>query len=208
MPSCQLDIACAEHCCHVSSFHLPLQARGLFLPHALVSLLRVAPVRFGYGSCTEPFHGISRKESPEQCRRFLPLPSVFFSFLPFSSVSIFFHFFRVPIFSFFSVFFLSSVFSRFIFRKKRGDTVRETPFAKPRFQRFCLSVQTVPPGKESSDFLCSLRGTLRFRQSQFCFLLLAGKTLRTVTVSVPVQFLCHPAWQTLSTSLPLRSEKN
>ena len=40
--------------------------------------------------------------------------SVFFRFLPFSSIfSVFFRFFR------------------FIFRKKRGDTVRETPFAKP-----------------------------------------------------------------------------
>ena len=57
---------------------------------------------------------------------FFPFFSVFFRFLPFFSVS-----FRF--FPFSSVFFpFSSVFFRFIFRKKRGDTVCETPFAKPR----------------------------------------------------------------------------
>ena len=33
----------------------------------------------------------------------------------------------------------SSVSFRFVFRQKRGDTVRETPFAKPRFFVFCPS---------------------------------------------------------------------
>ena len=50
-----------------------------------------------------------------------------FRFFPFSSVS----------FRFFLVFFCV-VFSRFVpfcFQKKRGDTVRETPFAKPRLMR-------------------------------------------------------------------------
>ena len=103
----------------------------------------------------------------------LPLSSVLFSFLPFSSVSICFHFL---------LFFSGSVFFRFFpfssvsfSEKKRGDTVRETPFAKPRFQRFCLSVQTVPLGKESCDFLCSLRGMFWF---QLRFL----KTVPTVPI--------------------------
>ena len=55
--------------------------------------------------------------------RFLPFFSVSFRFFPF--LSVFFRF--LP---FFSVFFR---FFPFHFQKKRGDTVRETPFAKPQF---------------------------------------------------------------------------
>ena len=67
---------------------------------------------------------------------FFPVFSVFFRFFPFSSVcSVSFLFFSVS-FRFLPFFFrslpLSSVFFRCIFRKKRGDTVLETPFAKPR----------------------------------------------------------------------------
>ena len=64
---------------------------------------------------------------------FFPFLSVSFRFLPFSSV--FFRF--LPFFFFFpfsSVFFVFFRFLRFIFRKKRGDTVRETPFAKRRLE--------------------------------------------------------------------------
>ena len=77
------------------------------------------------------------KGSPERCRfrSFRFLPSVFFRFF----FSVFFgrFFFPFPFFRDFSTF--SSVFFHFfrflLFyfqKKKRGDTVRETPFAKPR----------------------------------------------------------------------------
>ena len=62
--------------------------------------------------------------------------SDFFRFFPFFSVSfrflsVFFRFF--PFFSVFFRFFpFSSVFFVSFSEKKRGDTVRETPFAKPR----------------------------------------------------------------------------
>ena len=86
--------------------------------------------------------GISQKGSPERFR-FLPISSVFFryfsAFFRFSVSSFFilpfwlFFFFRGPIFSLFFLFLpFFAVFSRFIFRKKRGDTVCETPFVKPR----------------------------------------------------------------------------
>ena len=57
----------------------------------------------------------------------LPIFSVFF--FRFSFFSDFFRFFSL-FFPCFLPFF--SVFFRFIFRKEWGDTVRETPFAKPR----------------------------------------------------------------------------
>ena len=81
----------------------------------------------------------------------LPIFFHFFRFLPFFSVS--FRFFLFHFFPFFAVFFFFfsgsdflrfffSVFFRIFFRflpfhflrkkEKRGDTVRETPFAKPR----------------------------------------------------------------------------
>ena len=67
----------------------------------------------------------------------LPISSVFFRFLPFSSVFLRFFFpFSSVFFRFLPFFLFSSVFCfRFIFRKKRGDTVRETPFAKPRAKK-------------------------------------------------------------------------
>ena len=83
--------------------------------------------------------GISQKGSPERCRFrlfpfvsvffFPPLFSIFFCFLPFPSFPLFsFIGFRFFLFSFF-LFSFSSV----SFQKKRmGDTVRETTFAKPR----------------------------------------------------------------------------
>ena len=74
--------------------------------------------------------------------------SDFFRFLPFFSVffPFFFRFFPFPVFSFLAVFFgfrffpfffpFSFVFFRFppfpFQKKKGGDTIRETPFAKPR----------------------------------------------------------------------------
>ena len=63
---------------------------------------------------------------------FFPFFSVFFRFLPFSSV--FFSFFLVsfPFSSVFPVFFSFFQFNSFSKKKNRGDTVRETPFAKPR----------------------------------------------------------------------------
>ena len=67
--------------------------------------------------------------------RSLPFSSFSFRFLPFFSVSIFVLFgcfFRAPIFSVSSVFFRFFPFSSIFRKKKRGDTVRETPFAKPR----------------------------------------------------------------------------
>ena len=73
-------------------------------------------------STAATYLGVSQKGSPGRCRfRFFPFSSVFFRFFPFLS--------------FFSVFFVFFVFFRFFpfhFQKKRGDTVRETPFAKPR----------------------------------------------------------------------------
>ena len=67
--------------------------------------------------------GVSQKGSPERCRfRFFPFFfSVFFRFLPFSSV------FSLFFFRFFFPFHFQKK------KKKRGDTVRETPFAKPRY---------------------------------------------------------------------------
>ena len=59
---------------------------------------------------------------------FLPCSSVFFRFLPFPFFSFFAVFFQVPFFFPFSVFFPFSSSQK----KKQGDTVRETPFAKPR----------------------------------------------------------------------------
>ena len=68
--------------------------------------------------------------------------SDFFRFLSFSSVFFRFHFFAfLAVFSGSDFFLFFSVFFRFFFspfssvsfsEKKRGDTVRETPFAKPR----------------------------------------------------------------------------
>ena len=83
--------------------------------------------------------GDSQKGSPERCCfRFFPFLSdflPFFHYLPFFSVSIIF-----PFCSDFSLFFrfllvflpFFSFFFRFIFRVKWGDSVRETPFAKPQ----------------------------------------------------------------------------
>ena len=77
--------------------------------------------------------GVSQKGSPEPCRfRFFPF---FFRFL-----SVFFVFFRFFLFfPFSSVFFRFFRFLPFFFfvsfpGKKRGDAVRETLFAKPRFR--------------------------------------------------------------------------
>ena len=96
----------------------------------------VSPHRW---SGNRAFIGISQKGSPERCRfRFFPFSSVFFCFfffrfLPFPFFSPFWLFF----FGFrFFPFFLSVFFCFFpfhIFKQKPGDTVRETPFAKPRF---------------------------------------------------------------------------
>ena len=63
----------------------------------------------------------------------LPIFSVFFRFLPFPFFPSWL-FLGVRFFRLFSVFFFFfSVFFRFIFqKKKRGDTVRETLFAKPK----------------------------------------------------------------------------
>ena len=68
----------------------------------------------------------------------LPIFSVFFRFLPFffpfSSPFFPFPFFsRLAVFSGSDFLPFSSVLFRFLFRKRRGDTGRETPFAKPRF---------------------------------------------------------------------------
>ena len=76
--------------------------------------------------------------------RFLPFSSVFFPFFPcFLSVFSLFSFRFLPFFSvsfrFFRVLAVFFRFFRFIFRKKRGDTVRETPFAKPRYLAHCSS---------------------------------------------------------------------
>ena len=114
-------------------------------------LVRCQPESVNIGFCI----GVSQKGSPELASdfflvfflRFLPFFSVFFScflsvffrFLPFSSVFSFrFSRFLLFFFRFLPFFPFSSVFFRFIFRekKKRGDTVRETPFAKPRFAAF------------------------------------------------------------------------
>ena len=105
-------------------------------------------------------------------RFFLPFfSSVFFFrfFLPFFSSVFFFRFFLrffLPFFS--SVFFFrcflplfSSVFFRFFFsvsfsgKKNRGDTVRETPFAKPRQKRFSKSAKSdsVSLGREHDKSL-------------------------------------------------------
>ena len=85
-----------------------------------------APTRFS-------LVGISQKGSPERCRfRFL---SIFFRFL-FSSFFpfpffLFLLFFQVPFFFVFSFLFPFSSVS-LSEKKKRGDTIRETLFAKPR----------------------------------------------------------------------------
>ena len=97
--------------------------------------------------------GISQKGSPERFRfRLFPFSSDFFLFLPFF---VRFHFFLCR---FFFVFFLFSVFFRFIFRKKRGDTVHETPFANPESQTM---VRTSFPGFFSRDDNKSKRAFLR-----------------------------------------------
>ena len=62
-------------------------------------------------------------------------------------------------FRFFFLFPFSSVFSRFVFRKKRGDTVRETPFAKPRslsFKTMKGETQTGLHEFVGSDAVCEL----------------------------------------------------
>ena len=100
----------------------------------------------------------------------MSLPS--FSFSSFSSVSIFFLFFAffLPIFSLFSVFF------RFIFRKN-GDTVRETPFAKPRSCSTLLR-----------DTLILICQSLRKRMGKD-FLLTVGVSLLTVRLLCSSQSL-------------------
>ena len=81
-----------------------------------------------------PKSGFRKRGRKGVASDFFQFSSALFRFFLFSSVfsvSIFFLFgcfFRLPIFS---------VFFRFIFRKKRrGDTVRETPIAKPRLKVF------------------------------------------------------------------------
>ena len=88
--------------------------------------------------------GISQKGSPERCGfRFIPLVSVFFRFLPFSTLFypfpflfLFGCFFRVPIFfrffrfSFFSVFFRFFRFLPFHFPKKTGRHRSRHPFCE------------------------------------------------------------------------------
>ena len=95
--------------------------------------------------------------------------SVFFRFLPFSSV--FFRF--LPLFSVFFLFFCFLPFFSVSFsEKKRGDTVRETPFAKPQDLRpIFKNVQTVKTSQriernlglrfESCDFRSLRIGAIR-----------------------------------------------
>ena len=86
------------------------------------------PQKMLWEVCHRTQFGISQEGSPERCR---------FRFLPFSSVFLRFHFFLFGCFFGFRFFLsFSSIFVRFLpfhfQKKKRGDTVRETPFAKPR----------------------------------------------------------------------------
>ena len=95
----------------------------------------------------------------------LPIFSVFF---PFSSVFFVFSLFSfrflfrfLPFFPFLSLFFcflpFFSVFFRFFpfhFQKKRGDTVRETPFAKPRCKKntsYLLKVAVFGPDQRTAQ---------------------------------------------------------
>ena len=108
----------------------------------------------------------------------LPIFSVFFRFLPFSPFSS--GFFPFPFLSFFCCFFSGSdflpffpfssvffsVFFRFIFRRKRGDTVRETPFAKPRLtylSECCIGIKPfcLPIARRVGDACLSGKKFLR-----------------------------------------------